>query len=92
MSAAIRRCSRTAQGFYETHVAVVEKLGAEDLLISGGAAIVIDHPETYALRRHCYINYQHVWTIEIRIENEGLLQHGFPTLAAFKIPLFQQFG
>lgn len=49
--------------FYETHAAVVENRGAEDLLIPGDVAVVIDRPEMYALRRHCYINYQHVWTV-----------------------------
>lgn len=54
---------RNSAEFYETHVAVVEKSGAEGLLIPGDAAVVIDRPEMYALRRHCYINYQHVWTV-----------------------------
>ncbi|KAI7775635.1 hypothetical protein LA080_006513 [Diaporthe eres] len=49
--------------FYETHVAVADKGGAEGLLIPGEAAVVIDRPEMYALRRHCHINYQHVWTV-----------------------------
>ncbi|KAG6357859.1 hypothetical protein INS49_013740 [Diaporthe citri] len=44
---------RNSAGFYETHVAVVEKSGAEGLLIPGDAAVVIDRPEMYALRRHC---------------------------------------
>lgn len=54
---------RNSAEFYETHVAVVEKSRAEGLLIPGDVAVVIDRPEMYALRRHCYINYQHVWTV-----------------------------
>lgn len=55
---------RNSAGFYETHVAVVEGREAEDLPApSGNAAVTIDQPEIYALRTHCYINYQHVWTV-----------------------------
>lgn len=61
--------------FYETHVAVVEKRGHENLLVPGDTAVIIDHPETYALRNHCYINYQHVWTVrrDVGFRNIGLV-------------------
>lgn len=60
---------RNSARFYETHVAVVEgrREAEEDLPAArpsgGGAAVTIDQPEMYALRTHCYINYQHVWTV-----------------------------
>lgn len=54
---------RDSAEFYETHVAVAERRSsAGDPPVPGSAAVVIDHPEMYALRKHCYINYQHVWT------------------------------
>lgn len=61
--------------FYETHVAVVEKREHETMLVPGDMAVIIDHPEMYALRNHCYINYQHVWTVrrDVRFRNIGLV-------------------
>lgn len=48
---------------YGTHVTVVENPRAEDLLMPGDVAVILDHPEMHALRTHCYINFQHVWMV-----------------------------
>lgn len=60
--------------FYETHVAVVDTCTAEDVPTAPeNTAVIIDQPEIYALRTHCYINYQHVWTVRrnVRFRNIG---------------------
>lgn len=48
---------RNSAEFYETHVAVVEKRAADDPPIPDNAAFIIDRPEMYALRSHCYVNH-----------------------------------
>lgn len=57
----------------------------------GDVAVVIDQPETYVLRRQCYINCQHVWTVrrDVGFRNIGVvddfqkLKHSF--MAAQKV-------
>lgn len=77
---------RNSAEFYETHVAVVDKRTAGDVPTAPeNTAVIIDQPEIYALRTHCYINYQHVWTVRrnVRFRNIGsvadfqTLKHNF---------------
>lgn len=49
---------------HETHVTVVENPRAEDLLMPGDVAVILDDPEMHSLRTNCYINYQHVWMVQ----------------------------
>lgn len=87
---AVTTCARFLQGvhicrhpeilensaeFHETHIAVVGRPRGEEQPIQGKVAVVISHPEIYALRTYCYINPQHVWTVrrDVMFRNIGLV-------------------
>lgn len=61
--------SRQSSDFYETHVAVVDKRKSNFIyhgLVQHDqtpVGIIIEDPGKYALREHCYINIQHIWTV-----------------------------
>lgn len=68
--------------FYKTHVEVFDE-GSMDYLQQGitrnsisPVFVKIEDPRKYALRRNCYINYEHVWTVrrEEMFRNIGVVE------------------